>query len=186
MSGFDFLIVAVVLASVVLATAQGFFFEVLSLAGVVAGYVLAAWEYPNVAAWFGPYVKTAWVAELAGFLTIFIAVVVLAGIAGRIIRWAAKEAGLRWFDRLLGAVFGLVRGVLIIAVVVLAMASFTPGSRVLAHSELAPYFLVVARSASWLAPEDLRQRFRHGVKALPAPAPDEHSGKPSAATPARR
>ncbi len=77
MSGLDWLLVVVVLLSVALAAAQGFLFEVISLAGVAVGYLLAAWEYPRVAAWYAPYVKAPWVADIAGFLTIFVAVVLL-------------------------------------------------------------------------------------------------------------
>lgn len=166
MSGLDWLIIAVVLLSVALAAAQGFLFEAFSLAGVVLGYLLAAWEYQRVAAWFAPYVKQPWVAEIAGFLVIFIAVVLLAGIAGRLARWSAKEAGLRWFDRVLGGAFGLVRGVLVAAVLAMALASFAPGSQWLARSQIGPYVLVVGRAAIWVAPSEVRQRFREGLKGL--------------------
>jgi membrane protein required for colicin V production len=77
-----------------------------------------------------------------------------------------KEVGLRWFDRLLGAAFGLLRGVMVIAVLVLAVASFTPGARWLAGSALSPYFLVVARGATWVAPTSVRARFRQGLDGL--------------------
>ncbi|HKT69179.1 MAG TPA: CvpA family protein, partial [Terriglobales bacterium] len=120
MTGVDWVIVVVVVLSMALAAKEGFFYEVFSLAGVVVGYVLAAWEYGHVAGWFSPYTRAQWVAEIGGFLLIFIAVLALASLAGRITRWAMREVGLRWFDRLLGAAFGLLRGVLVIAVVVLA------------------------------------------------------------------
>lgn len=166
MSGVDWIIVIAVVLSMGLAAKEGFFYEIFSLAGVVVGYMLAAWEYAHVAGWFAPYTRTAWVAEIAAFLLIFIAIAVLAGIIGRITRWAMKEVGLRWFDRLLGAAFGLLRAVLVIAVMVLALASFMPGSRLLAGSALGPYFLVVARGATWVAPAAVRSRFRQGVLGL--------------------
>lgn len=162
----DALIIVVVLLSAVAAAAQGFFHEVISLAGVIAGYLLAAWGFHAVAPWFAPYVSSPWVANIAGFFTIFVAVVLLAGIAARIARWSVKEVGLRWFDRLLGAVFGLVRGVLLVMVVVLAVASFGPGSTLLARSRMAPYLLVLARGAVWVAPSQVRQQFRSGMDAL--------------------
>ena len=162
----DWVIIVAIGISVVLAAAQGFFYEVFSLAGVVAGYLLAAWEYGPVARWLEPYVKAGWVADAAGFFIVFLAVVLLAGILGRITRWVLKGVGLRWFDRLLGAAFGLVRGVLMVSVVSLAVASFTPGSRILADSSLGPYFLVVARAATWVAPAGVRARFRQGVASL--------------------
>lgn len=170
MSGADWLIVIVVLVSSVMAASQGFFFEIFSLAGVAGGYLFAAWGYRYVAAWFAPYVRVPWVADVAGFLTIFAGVVLLAGIVGRIVRWSAREAGLSWFDRLLGGVFGFARGVAIAMVVILAFASLAPASTVLARSRLAPYLLVGARAAIWVAPSSLRAQFRTGIDNLRHPA----------------
>lgn len=179
MTGLDWLIVGILVLSVILAAAQGFFFELFSLAGVVVGYLLAAWEYQRIAPWFAPYVKNEWVAHAAAFLSIFVAVTVLAGFIGRIARWAMKEVGLRWFDRLLGAAFGLVRGALVVSVLVMALAAFGPGSVKLAESRLGSYFLVVGRAATWVAPYELREAFRRGVKGisdLQNPAPNKPSG----------
>jgi len=165
-NGLDWAIVVILLLSVLLAAAQGFLHELISLAGVVVGYLLAAWEYWRVARWIVPYVKSEAVAESAAFLGIFIAVVIAAGILGRIVRWLAHEAGLVWADRLLGAVFGVIRGNVIVAVLVLALAAFAPGTPWLGRSSLGGYFLVGSRGMSWLAPATLRQKVRQGVVAL--------------------
>jgi membrane protein required for colicin V production len=166
MTGLDWLIVAIVLFSVLVAASEGFMHEVFSLAGVVAGYLFAAWGYRQVAPWYVPYVNTPWVADLCGFLTIFFVVVLLAGGIGRIARFGMKEAGLRWFDRVLGGMFGLVRGVLIVMILLLALASFSPGATLLARSRTAPYLLVLARAAVWVAPSQVRQQFRAGMAAI--------------------
>lgn len=166
MTGLDWVIIGIVAVSIVLAVEQGFFFELFALAGVVVGYVVAAWEYPRLAPKFQPYVKAVPIAELAAFLTIFLLVLLVAGLAGRITRWAMKEAGLRWFDRVLGGVFGLVRGVGIVAVIVLGLATFAPESRIVSESRLGGYFLVVARGASWVAPSELRARLRQGIDVM--------------------
>ena len=170
-------IVVVILLSVLLAAAHGFFFEIFSLAGTVVGYLLAAWGYTRVAPLIEPYVKTPWVANIAGFLVIFLAVTLLASIIGRVMRATMKEAGLRWFDRILGALFGFARGILVVMVIALALASFAPQSPALANSRLAPYLLVVARAAVWLAPTQVRMQFRAGMDALSG----LKNGKPSAA-----
>ena len=181
MNGLDGLILGVLAISVLLAVAQGFWMEVLSLAGAVVGYLLAAWEYQRVAAWFLPYVNAAWVANVAGFLTIFFSVVLLAGFAGRLLRWIFAEAGLRWFDRMLGAAFGLLRGGVIATVVVMALASFSPSSPWLSGSRLSPYLLVAGQGASWLAPSALRRNFHDGVWALRkiGPAPNVKPANPA-------
>ncbi len=166
MNGLDWVIVLILVLSVAAAAVQGFFFAIFTLAGAILGYVVAAWEYRAVAPWFLPYVKSEWVAEAVAFFVIFLVIVILAGIAGRIARWAMKEVGLRWFDRVLGAVFGLLRGAIVVTVLVMAMAAFGPGSRLLAESQLGSYFLVVGRAAAWVAPYDLREGFRRGVQAV--------------------
>ena len=166
MSAIDWIILAIMMLSVFLATMQGFFFEIFSLAGTVIGYVLAAWGYGRIAPWFMPYVKSDAIADLAGFLTIFFAVVLLAGILARIVRRAIKQAGLRWADRFLGGAFGLVRGVVMVTVGVMAFIAFAPDSPQMARSQLAGYFLVAGQGASWLAPSAVRQRFREGVARL--------------------
>lgn len=162
----DWVIVGIIFGSVLLAAAQGFLVEIFSLAGTVLGLVLAQWRYAGVAAWYRPYVSADWVADLAGFVTILGAVVLLAGMAGRLTRWALKEVGLQWFDRLLGAALGLVGGILLSTALVLGLAAFSPGSPLLARSTVGSYMLVVARAAAWLAPAELRGRFQHGLTVL--------------------
>jgi membrane protein required for colicin V production len=181
----DWAILAVLLISVISATVQGFFHEAFGLAGLVVGYVLAAWQYPRLAVWFEPHVKSPWLSDIAGFLIIFFAVVILAGILGRTVRWAMKEAGLSVLDRTLGALLGLLKGALFVSVILMGMTAFTPASKTLEGSQLAPYFLVVGRAAIWAAPTQLRARFFQGLDYLrhaklpetpsaPALAPPSH------------
>jgi len=163
MSAIDWAIIAVIFISVLVAAAQGFFVEVFSLAGTIVGYLLAAWEYWRLAPWFQPYVKSPAIANIAAFVTIFAFVVIIAKVAGRLSRWAIEEVGLRWVDRVLGGAFGLVRAIVVITVLVMAVTTFIPESKWLETSELSRYFLLSARSASWLAPSDLRNKFKEGV-----------------------
>jgi membrane protein required for colicin V production len=166
MNALDWIIVVLMFFSILLAAAHGFFFEFFSLAGAAGGFLVAAWGYQRLAAWYLPYVKSPPFADLAGFLTIFFVVVLLGGAVARIARWAMREAGLRWVDRLLGGAFGLLRGVIIATVAIMALTAFVPESPELAGSELAAYFQVAGRGASWLTPSVVRQRFHEGVDKL--------------------
>jgi membrane protein required for colicin V production len=182
MSGADWIILLVILVSVIQAASSGFFQEAFGIAGLVFGYLLAAWQYHRLAERFGPYLKSPWLGEIAAFLIIFLAVMILAGIAGRIARWAMKESGLSFLDRILGGALGLLRGGLIVAVVLVSMTAFTPTSKWLEGSQWAPYFQVVGRAVIWVAPAELRARFYQGLDLLrhgqqPAPATAPASGK---------
>ena len=159
----DWIILGFLVFSVIGAAIEGFFHEAFKLAGLVVGYLLAAWQYHRLADWFAPHLKSLWLGEIAGFLIIFFAVLIVAGIAGRIARSVMKKAGLSTIDRFLGAVLGLLKGALVVAVVLTAMAAFPPAPKWVAESQLAPYFLVGGRAAIWLAPSELRHRFYQGL-----------------------
>src|SRR5580693_1407922 len=166
MTVLDWIICALLLFSVITAAIQGFFSEALTTAGLVVGYIVAAWKYRSLAEWFESFLKNPWLAEILGFLIIFFAILLLFGIAARIARWVMKEAGLSGFDRFLGAVLGLLKGGLMVAVILMGMTAFTPTSKLLENSQLAPYFLVAGRAAIWLAPSALRTRFYQGLDLL--------------------
>src|SRR5580698_5414451 len=127
----DWMICAVVLINVVAAAMQGFFAEALSMAGLVVGYILAAWKYRSLAEWFESFLKNPWLAEILGFLIIFFAILLLFGIAARIARWVMKQSGLSGLDRFLGAVLGLLKGGLMVAVILMGMTAFEPTSTLL-------------------------------------------------------
>ena len=189
MTALDWLIIAIFAVSVVLAAEQGLIFELVALGGVVVGYLAAAWNYQRLAPWFQSYVKSARVAELAGFLTIFFAVLLLAGIGGRIARWSVKQAGLHWFDRVLGGVFGVIRAAVIVAVLMLGITAFGPGAGAVNNSRLGSYFLVLARGVSWVAPSGVRQRLRDALEDLerkPSPKAAAATPKPAGGQPQRQ
>lgn len=159
----DWIILLVLLVSVVQAASSGFFQEAFGLAGLVFGYLIAAWQYRHLAGHFAPFISSVWLGEIVAFLAIFLGIMIMAGILGRIVRWIVKEAGLSIVDRFFGAVLGFARGCLLIAIVLVSMTAFTPTSRWLQGSSLAPYFLVVGRAAIWIAPSELRAQFYKGL-----------------------
>ena len=162
----DWIILLVLLLSVVQAASSGFFQEAFGIAGLVFGYLIAAWRYRSLADHFASYISSRWLGEIVAFLAIFLGVMVVAGVLGKIVRWIVKEAGLNVVDRFLGGALGLVRGGLLVAIVLVSMTAFTPSSRWLQGSGMAPYFLVVGRAAIWVAPAELRAKFYQGLDYL--------------------
>jgi len=175
----DWAIVLIILLSTLQAIAEGFFHEFFGLAGAIVGYLVAAWEYHRLAAWYAHYVTSQWTADIAGFLTIFLVIALLAGWVGRLVRSVIQGIGLRWFDRFLGGVFGFIRGFVVSAVIVLALAAFAPQWG-LQQSRIAPVMLVSSRGLIWAAPAELRQRFWDGwnlLRSVPQHISTEESGK---------
>ncbi len=123
MTWVDYVIVGVILASLLLGGLRGFVRELLALAGWVAALVLALWFGPQVA----QALPASWepLARLAlGSLLVFVLTVFAVGLGAALLSRLLKAAGLGGTDRMLGAVFGLLRGLLVVLALVVA-ASWT-------------------------------------------------------------
>ena len=96
----------------------------------------------------------------------------VAALIARLLRRTASVVGLGFIDRLLGGLFGLARGALLGAAVLMAFTAFLPQGVWLQTSRLAPYFLQTAHAVSFVMPSDLRAKLRDGLGHLKHTAPD--------------
>jgi len=162
---FDWLLIAIVGYSVIAAFIRGFFREIFSFFGLIAGILLASWNYPLVSGYLVPLLPWA-AAQIVAFLLIVIATMVLCGLAGTLLSKTAKTVGLGFVDRLLGGLFGLARGWLMGVTLLIAAAAFVPHSRYVRNSQLSGYFLQGAHAVSFVVPANLQQHIRDGVLQL--------------------
>jgi membrane protein required for colicin V production len=172
MNLFDCLLIAILVYSTIMAFVRGIILELFSLGGLIAGILLAAWNYHHVALLLARLVKTPAAAQIVAFLLIIIAVMVLCTLLGKALNHTAHAIGLGFFDRLLGAVFGFARGCLLGVAILMAVAAFLPQSQWIANSQLTPYFLEGAHAVSFVVPHDLRQQILEGAEQLKHDAPD--------------
>jgi len=168
----DWAIIIILIVSVLSAAKHGFFVEAFSLAGVILGLLLASWNYQKLLPWLNGWVHSPGVAEAIAFVVIAIAIMVIAGLAGRLIRWSVRSIGLGWADRFIGAIFGFLKGCVLVTLGVMAIAAFLPHATWLEQSKFAPYFLSVAHEASAVTPAQLGERIREGVKVIRDAQPD--------------
>ena len=163
MNWLDAVLAIIVLASVAASFRKGLSREIIGLASVVLGLVLGSWFYGNVAAYLIRYLSSLALANFAGFLIVFCGVVLAGGLASAIVGKFLKVTGLSFFDHLLGAAFGIVRGVLIAAAVIMAVLAFAPGDpppQAVVNSRLAPYAATTARIFVAMAPRELKDGFQ--------------------------
>jgi len=114
----DWIFLAVLLVSFVVGAWRGLVYEILSLANWIAAFVLAQLFAPAAAHWLPMQGGTEVVRYAVGFVLVFIAALFVGGMLAFLIRKLVAAVGMRPVDRAMGAVFGLVRGV----VVLLALA----------------------------------------------------------------
>ena len=122
----DWLILVILIVSALSAAKKGFFLEVFSLAGVVLGLLLASWNYQKLLPQATRWIHNLPAAEVLCFLGIALGVMLVAGLIGRLIRWSVHSVGLGWADRIIGALFGLVKGCVLVTIAVLVIAAFLP------------------------------------------------------------
>lgn len=122
MAPLDWILIAVLAASMVLGAVRGLVYEVLSLAGWVAAFVAAQWLAPRAAALLPMGQASEVLRYVAGFAVVFVGVVFGCALLSWLVRKAIEAVGLRPVDRILGAAFGLLRGaVIVLAATVVAL-----------------------------------------------------------------
>ena len=185
----DLIFAVIILISTVLALTKGLMREIISLVSLLGGFLLAAFYYWKVASFLVSFTKTQDIANLLGFLTIFVGILLLGAAASFLVNRFLKKTSLEWADRLLGGVYGLLRGWLIASIIVLALIAFTAGGNALARSILAPYLLTGARVAVVMVPQQLKDRFyeeyRKVMESLSTPSATQKSHRRDAENPER-
>ena len=119
MTLFDYVVLTIVAASVIVSVMRGFAREVLALAGWVLAFIAANALSAMVAEWFAPISSDGSLRALMAFVAVFILTLIAASLLAMGVSRLLKGAGLGLEDRLLGGFFGLARGVLIVMLIVL-------------------------------------------------------------------
>lgn len=114
MPALDWIFAAVLLFSMVLGAWRGLVYEVLSLVNWVLAFVLAQWLALDAAQQLPMSGASAPMRYAAGFLLVFVLVILLGGLVVVLIKKLTAAVGLNPLDRALGALFGVLRGVLLL------------------------------------------------------------------------
>jgi membrane protein required for colicin V production len=115
----DWVVLSLLAASVLLGLWRGLVYEVLSVLNWLAAFVLAQWLAPRAAALMPLSRAGESVQYAAGFAVVFIAALFAGGLVAWLISKLVAAVGLRPVDRVLGGLFGVVRG--LVAVLALAV-----------------------------------------------------------------
>lgn len=151
----DITIICIILLSALISLFRGFIREILSLLAWVGAFWAATLFAHPVAAALEPYIAMPAVRTVLAFVGILILTLLLCGIVNFLVGRLLARTGLTGPDRLFGAVFGLLRGAAIVAILVF-LAGLTPlpgmswwhESRMLGSFEAAALIAV-----AWLPPE---------------------------------
>ena len=125
MTGFDFVLLAVLGVSAILGLIRGLLKEILSLVAYALAFLAAIWWGPAATDLLEAWVSQSIVRMALAYIGIFACVLLLVGLVNMTLHALISKTGLTPADHGLGALFGLVRGALFILLLV-TIAGFTP------------------------------------------------------------
>lgn len=143
----DYIIIGIIVFSLLVSLWRGFVREVLSLSGWVAAFFVASYFYPYLSSLL-TQVNVSYLQHseflrngiAAGIL--FLAVLIVCAIINTLLAQLVDKTGLSGTDRVLGAIFGALRGILIVAALLFFLDTFTKFNQTdfWRESQLIPHF----------------------------------------------
>ena len=137
----DLIIIGIIAFSVIVSLLRGFVREVMSLASWVVAFLVANNFYPYLANYL-TQIQSEYLRDGAAIAILFVATLIIGAIVNYVISQLVDKTGLSGTYRVLGACFGLLRGVLIVAALLFFVDTFTNFSQSdwWKNSKLIPHF----------------------------------------------
>ena len=171
----DILILAIIVITFVLGLVKGFLRMIIGIAAAIAGLIIAAIYYRPFSHVFDRMFSSEVWAQLVAFAVIFIAVLIIGALVSFLLSKVVKGP-LRFIDRVLGGALGLVEGVLICGVLVIAQLAFPVDKEALMRSSLAPYCYWLTKGMVQVIPRELKDKFKETYQEI-VDAPRDHGEK---------
>ena len=121
----DYAILTIIGISALLSLFRGYVKEMLSLVAWAAAFWVAFAFSDQGARMLAEYIATPSVRMVVAFAVLFVATLIVGGMVNYLMGQLVEKTGLSSTDRMMGLVFGIVRGVAVVAIIVL-LAGLTP------------------------------------------------------------
>ena len=160
MNAFDVIAIVVIAFCMIRGLFRGLIGEVAGIIGVVAGFYGAYTYYPLIAAYAEKWIQNQGIRNLAAFFILFCAILIIVSLISVLIRKLLNLIFLGWVDRTFGLVFGAAKGLLIVSVMFIMIASFIPkDSNIIRGARLSPYVAQISRSMTLFVSKNTRKDF---------------------------
>lgn len=166
MNALDIIIIIVFALCVIRGIFQGLLQGVSSLAALLVGLFLAK-RYYLATTDLLTRIHIPDANGIVGYLVVFLIFFVGIKLIFFLLAKLTKTAGLSIVDRALGSILGFIKGGLYIVLVVVLQAVMPPGSAIISHSKILPYYRKATATVHALVPSDLKFRPNKGVRNKP-------------------
>lgn len=146
---------------------RGLVKELSSIIGVMGGFYAAYSYYPLLAKPLANWITNSGYLNIISFLILFVSIYIVVSFTGVVIKHLMNIAFLGWTDRVCGALFGSLKGLLITAIMVLMLTTFLPkNAMILQRSIMAQNVMQFSAAIIRVVPEDMKKSFRTKMKEL--------------------
>ena len=159
----DFIILAIIGISAIFSISRGFISEALSLFGWILAFWLGFTFMHPLAMELAPWIDTPSVRLIIAFVALVVITLLLTALVNGLIGRLVEKTGLTGTDRMLGIIFGAVRGIAIVAICVLLLDGLTvlPADPWWQESMLLGRFQELATEIRGLLPPELAGYLTH-------------------------
>jgi membrane protein required for colicin V production len=128
MTWFDYAVLTIMAISVLIGIVRGFVRELIALMSWVVAFIVAQHFTSAVAPWLDRFITSPWLRTVIAFIGLLLASLLVMSLIAFLLSRIVKSSGLGLTDRILGAVFGVARGLAMVLIAVL-IAGLTPVPR---------------------------------------------------------
>lgn len=158
----DYVLLGIIFVSAVISLLRGFVREAFSLAIWILAFWISWSFFRELQMHFQPWIDSPTVRLGIAFALLMAATLIIGGMVNYLIIQLIERTGMSGTDRFIGMIFGIARGALLIAILVLLSGLTTlPQEGWWNDSQLMPYFQELALWMKSLLPNDLAQYFRY-------------------------
>jgi membrane protein required for colicin V production len=146
---------------------RGLVGELSAIIGVVAGFYGAYTYYPNIARHLERWISHPVYLKIISFLLLFIGICLVVAIAAALIKYLMNITLLGWANRTGGAVFGIIKSVIIALILILMLTAFLPGNTpVVRQSLIARHLMRFSATLAHLTSKEMKTTFSAKMKEL--------------------
>ena len=138
-ANFDYLVIGIIAISGLIAFFRGFIQETLSLLLWVIAFTAAMFFYVYLDPYLIDYIDNAEIRRILTIISVFVGIIFLGGLFIKLLRGLVHWSGMGGLDRLLGVLFGLFRGMLLIVVIYLVLPAEFKQSKFISESQSSTY-----------------------------------------------
>lgn len=137
----DLIILAVLVLSLIFGFMRGLVREAFSLTGWVLAILVARWFNEPVAIWLAEWVETPSVRLLMSYGTLFCGTLLAFSLASHVLSLLINDTALSLPNRILGGVFGVLRGCVLVLIALMLLAPFVKKDSWFTEASLPRIFL---------------------------------------------